>query len=170
MADEIINRVANSKLVTFDLEDHYPEGLRTELDISPWLWEGFVLKEKEFRQYVKEHDWSLYQDGYLAVYNSSEAIIPAWALMLISLHAAPYTKKVVSGRLADLEMVIFTELIDNLNLSSLKDKPVVIKGCTGKFIPENAYLLLAQKLRPIAKSIMYGEACSSVPLFKASKG
>lgn len=166
MADEIVNRVANSKLITFDLEDHYPEGERAYLDISAWLYEGIVLREKEFRNHVKAYDWSVYNNAYLAVGCSSEAIIPAWAYMLVSLHAAEHAKKVVFGDLAALETVLFTEIIERLDLSNYTDKPVIIKGCTNKPIPENAYLLLAQKLQKIAKNIMYGEACSSVPLFK----
>jgi hypothetical protein len=166
MADEIVNRVANSKLITFDLEDHYPEGERAYMDISAWLYEGIVLREKEFRNHVKAYDWSVYNNAYLAVGCSSEAIIPAWAYMLVSLHAAKHAKKVVFGDLAALETVLFTEIIERLDLSNYTDKPVIIKGCTNKPIPENAYLLLAQKLQKIASSIMYGEACSSVPLFK----
>lgn len=166
MADEIINRVANSKLITFDLEDHYPEGDRVFLDISAWLFEGIVLREKEFRNYVKNHDWSVYNNTYLAVGCTSEAIVPAWAYMLVSLHAAKYAKKVVFGDLTTLETILFTEIIDTLDLSEYQDKPVIIKGCTHKPIPQNAYLLLAQKLQKTARSIMYGEACSSVPLYK----
>ncbi|KAA3625094.1 MAG: DUF2480 family protein [Flavobacterium sp.] len=166
MADEIINRVANSKLVTFDLEDHYPQGDRILLDISEWLFEGIVLREKEFRNYVKKHDWSKYNNAYLAVGCSTEAIVPAWAYMLVSLHASKYAKKVVFGDLTTLETILFTEIIDTLDLSEYRDKPVIIKGCTHKPIPQNAYLLLAQKLQKTASSIMYGEACSSVPLFK----
>lgn len=166
MADEIINRVANSKLITFDLEDHYPEGDRVFLDISEWLFEGIVLREKEFRNYVKNHDWSVYNNAYLAAGCTSEAIVPAWAYMLVSLHAAKYAKKVVFGDLTTLETILFTEIIDTLDLSEYRDKPVIIKGCTHKPIPQNAYLLLAQKLQKTASSIMYGEACSSVPLYK----
>ncbi len=166
MADEIVNRVANSKLLTFDLEEYYPEGERLSLDISQWLHEGFVLREKEFRAFVKEFDWSIYENTYLAVCCSTDAIVPAWAYMLISLEAGSYAKKVIFGGLPQLETVILSEIINEINLDEYRDMPVIIKGCAHKPIPENAYLLLAQRLQPVAKSIMYGEACSSVPLFK----
>ncbi len=166
MEGEIVNRVANSVLVTFDLEDFYPEGKRIALDISPWLFEGVILREKEFRSHVKNLNLSEYKDAYVALYCSSEAIIPGWAYMLVSLQLAKTAKKVIVGTLNDLETLLFSEIIDNMDLSSFKDKPVIIKGCAHKPIPENAFVLLAQKLQPVAKSIMYGEACSSVPLFK----
>ena len=169
MENEIINRVANSKLVTFNLEEHYPEGKRVLLDISQWLLEGIVLKESDFRTSVKEHNWSQYQAAYVALHCSTDAIIPGWAYLLLSLQLAPYTKKTVVGSLDTLESILFTEIIPQLDLSALQDKPVIIKGCAHKPIPQNAYVLLADKLQPIAKSIMYGEACSSVPLFKKSR-
>ena len=166
MADEIVNRVANSKLVTIDLEEYYPEGPRHELDIAPWLYEGFVLREKEFRAAVKAHDWSHYQNGFVAVHCSTDAIVPAWAFMLISVEASQYAEKVVLGDLSDLETVLLTEIINDLDVEAYRDKPVIVKGCTNKPIPTNAYLLLSQRIRPVAKSLMYGEACSSVPLYK----
>lgn len=166
MSEEIINRVANSKLLTFDLEEIYPKGERVSFDISQWLLEGIVLRESEFRGNVKEHDWSQYQDKYIALFCSTDAIVPGWAYILLSLHFAPYAKKVTVGSLDELESILFTELLQNLDVSEFKDKPVIIKGCAHKPIPQNAYVLLAQKLQPVAKSIMYGEACSSVPLYK----
>lgn len=166
MENEIINRVANSKLVTFNLEDHYPEGKRILFDISKWLLEGIVLKESDFRTSVKEHDWSQYQGTYVALDCSTDAIVPGWAYLLVSLQLAPYTKKTVVGTLDTLESILFAEIIPTLDLSALQDRPVIIKGCAHKPIPQNAYVLLAAKLQPVAKSIMYGEACSSVPLFK----
>ncbi len=169
MAGEIINRVANSKLVTIDLEDFYPNGPRLMFDISKWLMEGFILREKDFRAEAERHDWSQYKDAYVALHCSTDAIIPGWAYLLLTMHLAPYTKKVVVGNLEALENIIYSEIIDRIDLSSYKDRPVIIKGCTHKPIPESAYILLAQKLYPIARSIMYGEACSSVPLFKRPK-
>ncbi len=166
MADEIINRVANSKLVTFDLEDFYPEGKRILFDIKDWLFEGLVLREKDFREYVKQHNWSQYQNSFIALMCSADAIIPAWAYMLITMHLKPHSKKTIIGDLEALEASIYQDIINNLDVSDLQDKPIIIKGCSKKPVPENAYILLAQKLQPIAKSIMYGEACSSVPLFK----
>ncbi len=166
---EIVNRVANSKLVTFNLEDYYPKGERVAFDISKWLLEGFVLREKNFREEAKNHDWSQYQDCYVALSCNTEAIIPAWAYMLLSTYLQPYAKKVITGSLEDLETILYTEIIQQMDLSKLKDKPIIIKGCSNKPVPKNAYLLLINKLQPIAKTIMYGEACSSVPLYKKSK-
>lgn len=166
MKDEIINRVANSKLVTLNLEDYYPDGKRILFDIKDWLFEGFVLREKEFRQQALEFDWSQYQDNYVALTCSTDAIIPAWAFMLLSIYLEPYAKKVLIGNLEQLETSIYQDVLNNLDVSSYKDKPIIIKGCSKKPVPQNAYIMLSSKLKPIAKSIMYGEACSSVPLFK----
>ncbi len=166
MSEEIINRVANSKLMTFDLEKIYPKGERVSFDISQWLLEGIVLRESEFREKAKEYDWSQYRDKFVALFCSTDAIVPGWAYLLISLHLAPFAKKVTVGSLEELESILFAELLQNIDFSEYQDKPVIIKGCAHKPIPQNAYVLLAQKLQPIAKSIMYGEACSSVPLYK----
>ncbi|MEZ4858974.1 MAG: DUF2480 family protein [Flavobacteriaceae bacterium] len=166
MEEEIVNRVANSALVTFDLEDFYPEGKRMALDIAPWLFEGTILREKEFRSQVKSLNLSAFHNAFVALYCSTQAIIPGWAYMLVSLQLAKTSKKVIVGSLNDLETLLFSEIIEKMDLSSFKDKPVIIKGCAHKPIPENAFVLLAQKLQPVAKSIMFGEACSSVPLFK----
>lgn len=166
MSEEIINRVANSKLVTFDLEEIYPKGERVAFDISGWLSEGIVLRESEFREKASEHDWAQYQDKYVALFCSTDAIVPGWAYLLLSLHLAPLAKKVTVGSLDELESILFAELLQNIDISKYIDKPVIIKGCAHKPIPQNAYVLLAQKLQPVTKSIMYGEACSSVPLFK----
>lgn len=166
MADEIINRVAQSKLVTIDLEDYYPSGKRVLFDISGWLIEGLILREKEFRNHVAEHDWSQYKNQYVALYCATDAIIPAWAYMLISVHLTPFVEKVIIGTLENLETAIYQEVINNLEVSNYLNKPVIIKGCANKPIPDNAYTMLIGKLHGVAKSIMYGEACSSVPLYK----
>ena len=169
MAEEIVNRVAQSKLITFNLEDYYPKGQRFLFDISQWLYEGFVLREKEFRDEAKTHDWSQYQDQYVALNCSTDAIVPAWAYMLISTYLEPYAKRVVIGDLENLESHIYQEVIDRLDVSDLKDKPVIVKGCSHKPVPKNAYVFLINKLQPVVKSLMYGEACSSVPLYKKPK-
>ncbi|SDK85081.1 Protein of unknown function [Salinimicrobium catena] len=166
MADEIVNRVANSKLVTVDLEDLYPEGPRVLFDIKDWLLEGLVLREKEFRKSAKEHDWSQYEGAYVALTCSTDAIIPGWAYMLLSTYLAPVAKKVVTGDLEMLETVLYTEVLQEFDVSEYQDLPVIVKGCSRKPVPKNAYLQLINKLQPVAKSIMYGEACSSVPLYK----
>ncbi len=167
MAEEIVNRVANNQnLVTIDLEDYYPEGNRVPFDIKDWLFEGLILREKDFRQKVKDHDWSQYQDQFVALTCSTDAIIPGWAYLLLTSSLFPYTKKVAVGTLETLETILYTEIINNLNVSEYQDKLLIIKGCANKPVPEGAYISLIQKLQPVAKSIMYGEACSSVPLFK----
>lgn len=166
MSEEIINRVANSKLVTFDLEELYPSGDRVILDIKDWLYEGFVLREKEFRQLMKEENWNVYTGKYVALTCSSDAIIPAWAFMLIATYLQPFAKKTAIGNLETLEMLLYSELLANLEVSQYVNKPIIIKGCSRLPVPKNAYLILIEKLQPIAKSIFFGEACSSVPLFK----
>ena len=166
MAEEIVNRVANSKLVTLNLEDHYPQGERVLFDIKDWLLEGFVLREKEFRATAKAHDWSQYTGKYVALTCSSDAIVPGWAYMLLSTYLAPVAKKVVVGDLEMLETILYTEILGNIDVSEYAGLPVIIKGCSRRPVPQNAYLLLLNKLQPVAKSIMYGEACSSVPLYK----
>lgn len=169
MSTEIINRVANSKLVTFDLEDFYPKGERVVFDIKDWLLEGLVLRESIFREKAAGYDWSIHKDAFVALTCSTDAIIPAWAYMLLSTYLQPFAKKVIVGDLTALETILYTELIQNIDVSQLADKPVIIKGCSHKPVPENAYLLLISKLQPVVKSLMYGEACSSVPLYKKPK-
>lgn len=169
MSHEIVNRVTNSKLVTVDLEELYPDGKRILFDIKDWLFEGIILKEKDFRAYVKEHDWSQYKDQYVALTCSEDAIIPSWAYLLLSAELASYAKKVVVGDLILLETVIFQDIILHLELTDFVDKPIIIKGCAEKPIPASAFSLLIERLQPIAKTIMYGEACSTVPLYKKKK-
>lgn len=164
--DEIINKVAASSLEVFDLEAYYPKGVRTQIDISQWLHEGFILKEKEFREQLKEHDWSLYQDAFVAIDCSTDAILPAWATILVTVQVAPFAKKISLGTIADLEASIYQELLSRLDFSIYEGKPVILKGCSNKPIPSSAYILAVQYLQPFAKSIMYGEACSAVPLYK----
>lgn len=166
MAEEILNRVANSALVTIDLEDVYPEGKRIQIDLKDWLFEEQILIEKDFRAKLNEHGWENYKNAFVAIACSVDAIIPSWAYLLISTFLEPFAKKIVVGDLNLLESVIFSEVIANFSLDEYKDKPVIIKGCSEKPIPDSAYTLLIQKLKPVVKSLMYGEACSNVPLFK----
>ena len=166
MKNEIVNRVAQSNLILFDLEDFYPEGTRILLDIKDWLIDNLILKEQTFRQTVKNHDWAQYKNTYVAIYCSSDAIIPAWAYMLITTSLTPFAKKTIVGNLEQLETSIFQDILSDLTFNNYKNKPVIIKGCSSKPIPNNAYIMLVEKLLPIVKSIMYGEACSSVPLYK----
>ena len=167
--EEIINKVANSALEVFDLEDYYPSGIRYQLDISQWLEEGFLLKEKEFRQSLKEHNWEQYQNQFVAINCSTDAIIPAWASVLVALQLAQFAKKTVNGNLEDLETALYQEILPTIDYSIYKEKPVILKGCSKKPVPMSAYVTAVQLLLPFAKSIMYGEACSAVPLYKAKK-
>ena len=167
--EDIINRVSNSKLRTFDLEEIYPEGKRVVFDIKDWLFHEIILKEKDFRDSVSKHDWSQYKNSFVAVTCSIDAIIPSWAFMLISSELTPFANKVVIGNLELLETVIYQELISFLDFKDFANKPVIIKGCADKPIPNSAFAFLIAKLQPIAKSIMFGEACSTVPLYKAKK-
>ncbi len=169
MSNEIVNRVAKSNLITIDLEDFYPEGKRIIFDISEWLFEGLILREKDFREKAEQYDWNLFKDCYVALTCSTDAIIPSWAYLLIATKMSPVTKKVVVGDLELLETVIFQEIISNINIKDYINKPVIIKGCANKPIPPSASVQLIEKLIPFAKTIMFGEACSSVPLFKAKK-
>lgn len=164
--DEIVNKVANSVLEVFDLEDYYPKGIRAQIDISKWLLDGFLLKEKDFREHLKNHDWSQYQGQYVAVNSSTDAIVPAWASILVAIQLAPFAAKIINGNREDLEASLYEELLSKIDYTVYQNKPVIIKGCSKKPVPMRAYVLAAHYLQPFARSIMYGEACSAVPLFK----
>ncbi|HSD15431.1 MAG TPA: DUF2480 family protein [Flavobacterium sp.] len=164
--DEIVNRVANSALQVFDLEDYFPKQPIVELDISQWLFGGFILKETEFRDQLKQHDWTQYQDSYVALYCSQDAILPAWAYALVSVFLQPHALKIVNGTKKELLLALYHEKLGALDYAPFHDKPVILKGCSNKPVPQEVYVLAVQKLMPFAKSIMFGEACSSVPLYK----
>ncbi|PJX21625.1 hypothetical protein CAP47_08285 [Psychroflexus sp. S27] len=166
---EIVNRVAQSQLITFNLEDYYVPGTRSQIDLKQWLYEGFVLREKEFRQALREFDWEQYKGAYVALHCSSDAIVPTWAYMLVATHLKAYAKKIVYGDLEVLESILYAEKLRDIDLSEYQDKPIIVKGCSDKPVPQNAYLLIISKLQEYAKSIMYGEACSAVPLYKKKK-
>ena len=169
MENEIINKVALSGIITIDLEEFYPQGERVVFDIKDLLFQGLILREKDFREFVKNEDWSKYTDKYLALICSADAVVPTWAYMLLVIQLEPYTKKVVFGNLETLETVLYHEILNNLNVNEYKDARVVIKGCGHLPVPKAAYVEITRLLRPVAKSIMYGEACSMVPLYKQPK-
>ncbi len=169
MAGEIINRIENSKLVTIDLEDFYPKGKRFIIDIKDWLFQELILRERDFREQIKDHNWSRYKDCYVALTCTSDAIIPSWAYLLLTTKLTLISKKVVVGNIELLETVLFQKIIENLDVSNYRDKSIIIKGCSNKLIPASAYAMLIGKVLPIAKTIMYGEACSTVPLYKIKK-
>lgn len=164
--EEIRNKVAESGIVTMNLEDYYPPGERVLFDVSNCLYEGLLLREKDFRQFVKEKDWSEFKDKYVAVFCSTDAIVPTWAYMLLVTALKPYAKKVVIGNAEVLETILFNEAIKALDANQFSDKRIVIKGCGNLPVPVSAYADLTAKLLPVAKSIMYGEACSTVPVYK----
>ena len=163
------NKVANSGLITIDLEEFYQPGERVVFDIKDWLFQGLILREKDFRELVKNEDWSKYKNKYVAIICSADAIVPTWAYMLLTIHLEPHAQKVVFGNLETLETVLYTEKLSVLYVQQYKDARVVIKGCGKLPVPNNAYVALTHLLRPVVKSIMYGEPCSTVPLYKAPK-
>ena len=167
--DVIVNRVANSPLVTLDLEKLYHPGARVLIDIKEVLYEGLVLKEKDFREYVKNVDWSTYKDKNVAICCSSDAIIPTWAYMLLATRLAPYANMVVFGAPEDLEKALFQKAISSINLDNYRDKKVVVKGCGRVKVPDAAYVEITRLLTPVVSSIMYGEPCSTVPIYKKPK-
>ena len=169
MKEPIVNKVAKSPIVTIDLEDLKTEGIKRFLDIAQWLKGGLVLREKEFRSLLKNHDWLQYTNHYVALGCSTEIILPAWATLLVTSYLSQYSKTIVLGSIKDLEKKLFFEKINSLDLKPFENKPVIIKGCSDITIPEDAYIQLLQRLQTVAKSLFYGEACSSVPLWKVKK-
>lgn len=166
MQDEIINKVSQSGLITIDLEEFFPEGERVIFDMKDCLVEGLLLREKDFREFIKTNDWSFYKNKYVALYCSSDAIVPRWAWMLLAVKLQPFAKKIVFGNAQTLEEVIYSEIIEKINPEQYRDQRVVIKGCGDREVPVSAYTDLTAKLAPVVKSIMYGEPCSTVPVYK----
>ena len=167
MEKEIVNKVANSGLINLDLAEFYPKGERVVYDIKQNLWQEFVLKEKDFRLFVKENDWSIYEGKYVALINSTDAIVPSWAYMVLTDALEPFAKEVVCGNLDSLESTIFIQSLEkNLNPEKFKDQRVIIKGCGEIPIHDSVYAKAVNLLKPVVKSLMYGEACSAVPVYK----
>ncbi len=167
--DLIINKVANSSLVSLDLEEYYDQAERVVYDIAQNLFQELLLREKDFRDFIKTHDWSLYQGKNVAIICSADAIVPVWAYMLLATHLEPYTKKIVFGSLEELENTLFREAIAKIDIAQFQDAKVVIKGCSNFPVPVAAYVEISRLLRPLASSIMYGEPCSTVPIYKKAK-
>lgn len=165
--DEIINRVAESGIITIDLEDFYPKEEIVELDIKPFLFGGMILKEKDFRLQLKEFDWNIFAKKNVAIFCSADAIIPRWAFMLLATYLQPIAHKIFAGTNAEMaENLTLENLKMNLSLNDFSDKRIVVKGCGEKQLSAKIYTEITTLLLPFAKSIMYGEACSSVPVFK----
>jgi hypothetical protein len=170
MSEEIINKVAQSGLIEFNLEDYYPSGERILLDIRDHLFQGLILKEKDFREYVKMEDWSAFKNKFVAITCTADAIVPTWAYMLLSSALSPFAKKFIFGNLETLETVLFIEALSGMDVEKFRDCRVVIKGCSNLPVPVSAYVEIMRLLRPVTKSLMYGEPCSTVPLYKKDKG
>ena len=164
--ENIINKVAQSGLITLDPASFYPAGERVVYDIAENLFMGLMLREKDFREFVKGHDWSQYQDKNVAVTCSADAIVPAWAYMLLANKLAPYASEVVFGNTDVLETVLFEKSIAKMDAEQYRDQRIVLKGCGDTPVPVSAYVELTKKLTPIVKSLMFGEPCSTVPIYK----
>jgi len=162
----LVNRVAQSSLITIKLEEFFPDGPLVSFDLKDYLYMGLILKEKEFREALQAHDWAQYQDANLLVFCSTDAIIPVWAYMLVTAYAGPFARTVFQGTAEEYHKTVFALAVDRIDASSFQDQRVVIKGCSDKPVPPSAYVALTQKLRPYAQSIMFGEPCSTVPIFK----
>ncbi len=166
--EEIKNKVSNSSLEPLNLGDFYPEGERVIIDLKDHLFEGLILREKDFRAFLKNEDWTKYKNTYVAITSTADAIIPQWTYMLLASELQPYAKRVVSGNRDTLEAIIFSEsLKEKLHPENYKDKRVMIRGCGDKELPVSAFSDAVTLLKPFAKSIMYGEACSNVPIYKS---
>lgn len=164
--ENIINKVAQSGLVTLDPAQFYAPGERVVYDIKDNLFHGLILREKDFREFVKTHDWAQYQGKNVAVTCTADAIVPAWAYMLLANRLAPYARQVVFGDAEVLETVLFVKEVSRLDVEQYRDQRVVIKGCGDIPVPVSAYVELTQRLTPVAKSLMFGEPCSTVPIYK----
>jgi hypothetical protein len=167
--EPIENRVADSEIRVFNLADLWDERSVTELDISQFLVEGLMLKEKDFRASVKEHDWAQYEDQHVALYCSTDAIVPTWGYMLIASELYEIAYTTTMGRADDVRQEYYARALDSVDWSRYEDRPVVIKGCGSDVVPEMAYTRATQKLQDVARKLMYGEPCSSVPLWRRPK-
>ena len=166
MENEIINKVDQSGLLQIDPEQYYVTGERELLDLTPWLFENVILKEKIFREHIQTHNWLFYKDKFVAITCTADAIIPAWAYMIVAAHLSPYAKDFVFGDLNRLEEYLFMQQLAKIDLNAFQDQRVVIKGCSDLQVPLSAYVEITKLLQPVVKSVMYGEPCSTVPVFK----
>ena len=169
MSEIIQNKVAESGIISLNLEQFYPKTEIAAFDLKPFLFRELLLKEKDFRQSLQEIDWSVYKDKSVAVFCSSDAIIPVWAYMLVASNLQPFAAHVKMGTPEKVIQDLILENMDQLDRATYIDQRVVIKGCGELPVSEQAYMKITHLLRPVAKSIMYGEACSAVPLYKKAK-
>jgi hypothetical protein len=165
----IINKVASSGIITLDLEEMYPTGERVVFDLKPLLWQEIALKEDDLREFCRAHDWAQYKGKFVSVHCSADAIIPTWAYMLVATHLQPHAAFVTQGDADQLERAVFTRFVAQLDVEPYRHARVVVKGCSKLPVPLNAYVEIGAKLLPVVKSLMFGEPCSTVPLWKAPK-
>lgn len=163
---EIVNKVANSGLINFDISDLIPKGTRKGIDLKDFLFEGLILREADFRQKISEINPEDYKEAYVYIYNSAEAVIPLWAYFLITAKISGFAEKIISGNRETLETILLHDVIQSYDFSYLEGKRVLVKGCSHAFVSENSYVELVDRLRPVVKSLMFGEACSNIPIFK----
>jgi len=166
MEELIVNKVAASGLITLDLEDFYHPGERVVYDLKDNLFMGMILKEKDFREFLKQHDWSQYDGKNVAIICSEDAIIPTWAYMLMAVHLETHAHMFVFGDLKDLENKLYEEALKGINFEDYTDLRVVVKGCSKVEVPVSVYVEISRRLKPVVKSLMFGEPCSTVPLYK----
>lgn len=166
---EIVNRVANSGLVTLDLESYYHPGERVVYDLKDNLFMEAILREKDFREFLKSHDWNQYTGKNVAVICSADAIVPTWAYMLLAVHLEPYANMVVFGDLQTLEDKLFYDALSRINPEDYQGARVVVKGCSNYPVPVSAYVEVSRLLRPVVQTLLFGEPCSTVPLYKKPK-
>lgn len=166
MSDEIVNKVANSALITIDLTDYAPKGTIAILDAKDFLFEGIILKEKAFRNTLKEFDFSVYTDKIVALYCSSDAIVPMWAFMLLTSYLNNSASKIHFGTKEEVFQKIFSDNIDAIDATEFENKKVIVKGCGQVPLTETLYISITKKLQNTVSSLMFGEACSAVPVFK----
>jgi hypothetical protein len=169
MENEIINRVANSSLITFDLETLYTPGARVTYDIREHLFQGLILREKDFREHIKTHNWSDYQDKLVSIICTADAVVPTWAYMLLAVALKPYARRVYFGSEEELEKELFHEKLVAIDWEQYRGSKVVVKGCSDVQVPVSAYVEATSQLSSVAASVMYGEPCSTVPIFKRPK-
>lgn len=168
MSEQFVNKVAESGLITIDLEKYIPKGENMLFDLKEYLFMELILKEKEFRASLKETEWEKFRDKNVAIVCSADAIIPVWAYMLVASYLQPVAKEIVMGDAQELEKKLFIQNIDAININEFADKRIVIKGCGETPIADFAYMEITKRLLPVVKSIMYGEPCSTVPVYKKS--
>lgn len=167
MEGEIVNKVAEAGIEQIDLSDFKNNTEIWVIDLKDRLWNELVLKEKDFRDWVKDHDWSVYEGKIVSIHCSADAVIPSWAYMLITSKLELST--VFYGDAEKVKSDLFFSALENWDIDHLKDKRVMVKGCSDIPEPNKAYVVLTRRLMPIVKSLMFGEPCSAVPVFKKAK-